>query len=117
MNTQNILKYYGRKMGVNIDSSELFDYILDTTDVVDLVLDNSNLIDFCLDNSNHLDLKLDYSEFVDFQLDFIDDNYLTPISISKSLINIKISTINYAIQNEEGIALLTQDGEIIQFQY
>lgn len=117
MISQNILNNYRSKIESKTDFSELFDYALDKSDFIDLKLDNSDFVDFELDNSNYLDVKLDYSEHFDFELDFNEDVYLTPITISKSLMNLKVSYINYAIQNQDGLALLTQGGELIQFQY
>ena len=56
---QNILQFYGQKLDLKLDSSELYDFTLDNTGWVDLVLDYSELYDFQLDNSTDL---IDYSQ-------------------------------------------------------
>ena len=117
MNTQNILRYYGRKLEINTDFSQLIDYTLDNSNFIDLKLDNSEFIDYRLENSGYVDLKLDYSGYVDFELDFIDDRFMVPITVYNPIIDVEVSYINYAIQSQDGVALLSQSGELIQFQY
>lgn len=56
---QNILQYYGQKLDLKLDSSELYDFVLDSSEFIDLVLDYSELYDFQLDNSTDL---IDYTQ-------------------------------------------------------
>ena len=59
---QNILQFYGQKLDLKLDSSELYDFTLDKTGWIDLVLDYSELYDFQLDNSTDL---IDYTQNIE----------------------------------------------------
>lgn len=96
MSRQNILKFYGSKLDLKLDTSETYDFIIDSTEWVDLVLD--------------------YSEEYDFQLDNTNDFGIT--SIESSVVN---SNLEYdcqmTIMNQLGFTLNTQNGECIQYQH
>lgn len=120
MNTQNILRFYGSKLDISLDSSEFYDFKLDTTEFVDLTLDISEFYDFKLDTlvdrSDLVDLKLDFSEFYDFELVNAYDYQTNYIDENTIIINVKIDN-NYYILSKDGFVLMTQNGEKIQFQY
>jgi acyl carrier protein len=92
MNSQNILMYFGSKLDLKIDESELYDYKLDTSDFVDLMLDVSENFDFQLDNSN-----------------------VGPIIFINPTIN-WLTDFNYAIVTENDYGLATQNSEYIIYQ-
>ena len=120
MNSQNILRFYGSKLDISLDSSELYDFKLDTTEFVDLVLDESEFYDFKLDTLvdglGFVDIKLDYSEFYDFELVNAYDYQTNYIDENTIIINVKIDD-NYYILSKDGFVLMTQNNEKIQFQY
>ena len=51
MTGQNILNYYGQKLDLEIDFSEIYDFTLDSSVSVDLVLDFSETYDVQIDYS------------------------------------------------------------------
>ena len=53
------MQYYGQKLDLKLDTSELYDFVLDKTGTIDLVLDYSEFYDFQLDNSTDL---IDYTQ-------------------------------------------------------
>lgn len=114
MNTQNILGFYGYKLNLTIDSSELYDFKLVTDELCDLVLDNSEFYDFILEKPETIELKLDYSEFYDFEL--VDDSfiYVNPDLTSNTIINEKLGT---SILTQDGYSIITQNSERIEYQY
>lgn len=120
MNTQNILRYYGNKLDISIDTSELYDFVLDTSESIDLALDMSEFFDFKLDllydEIDYVDLVLDYSEYYDFEMvsefePIYEDNLLTT-----PIIHIT-NNQDYQVLTIDGFGLLTQSGMYIQYQH
>ena len=120
MNTQNILRFYGSKLDISLDSSEFYDFKLDATEFVDLRLDVSEQYDFILDTlvdrMDIVDLKLDYSEYYDFELVNAYDYQTNYINGDEMIINVKIDDNHYVL-SRDGFVLVTQNNEKIQFQF
>ena len=115
---QNILRFYGSKLDLKLDSSEEYDFIIDKSEWVDLQLDNSLLFDLTVDTTGWVDLVLDYSELYDFQLDNSVDlvDYTKPITYETKIYEID-GTVTYAILTQDNYVILAQNGEYIQFQH
>jgi hypothetical protein len=120
MNTQNILRFYGSKLDISLDSSEFYDFKLDTNKLVDLTLDVSELYDFKLDTlvdrMDIVDLKLDYSEYYDFELVNVYDYQTNYVNGDEMIISVKVED-NYYILSKDGFVLMTENNEKIQFQF
>jgi hypothetical protein len=116
MANQNILGFYGFKLDLSIDNSELFDFTMDKSDNVDLIVDVSETFDFILDFSidTDIDLVIDNSECYDFELCYLEDS---PIIYVNPIINQSITYCDRTIETQSELTILTQNGECIQFQF
>ena len=96
MTRQNILKYYGSKLDLKLDTSEIYDFIIDKTGWIDIVLDFSEEYDFQLDTSRDIGLPIFYNPTINSNVDYGCD---------------------YTILTQDEFSILTQNEECIQYQH
>jgi hypothetical protein len=100
MAQQNILRFYGKKLDIKVDTSSIFDREQD--------------------NTESYDLKIDYSEVYDYELDYIPDYELFRPDIPvthKIVFAINLETDDYYFLSEDGTILTSEGLNQIQFNF
>jgi hypothetical protein len=97
---QNILRFYGKKIDIKVDVSSVFDREQEKTE--------------------KYDLKIDNSEIYDYELDYIPDYELFRPDIPvthKMIFGINLSTDDYYLTDADGIILMTEGYNELQFVF